>query len=218
MFLIVMMRGVHAMGLRTEMKPRALQEKFGGVPPVSLVVNDKVKVQEIEGVPLQMLGIDMNKIAGEKQLKSKSWTKMTEAQEELFELEEDRIQFQWLHNVHMFAGALYSLVGLIVLYKAGALWEKWMKEQEQKEIEKEIRLTGTFIDPRANRIPEEEEGLSQKEKDKWDKKKGTDGGGAAGLKGKGKGPGTPPNSPNPDEEGPSEDKGFNTLDKLLGNN
>ena len=144
---------------------------------------------------------------------------MTEAQEELFELEEDRIQFQWLRNVHMFAGALYSAIGLFVLYKAGAMWERWMKEQEEKEIENEIKLTGTFIDPRADRIPEGEEGKEEYKKKKKGKGKGKDeGDGVKGLQGKDKGPKKPPSGPGEEGSDSGQDKGYNALDKLLGNN
>mmetsp|Transcript_6576 Transcript_6576/g.12771 ORF Transcript_6576/g.12771 Transcript_6576/m.12771 type:complete len:80 (+) Transcript_6576:485-724(+) len=37
-------------------------------------------------------------------------------------------------------------------YKGLHVWEKWMNEQEQKDIEEEIEMTGTYIDPGAGNV------------------------------------------------------------------
>lgn len=119
------------------------------------------------------------------------------------ELLEDEFETQWYRDLQMLWAGLASVGGIMVLYKGGVLWENWIKEQERKDMEEEIELTGTFIDPRAVRKDEDgdkgkKKGQSGKPKDSNDDgptmgpSKGTDGGPGNGP---GAGDGDSPVSP-----------------------
>lgn len=74
------------------------------------------------------------------------------------ELEEWEVDTQWFRDMQTMWAAIFSIGGIFVLYRGGVMWENWIKEQEQKDMEEEIELTGTFIDPRAVRKDEDDNG------------------------------------------------------------
>merc|ERR1712167_393773 len=45
-----------------------------------------------------------------------------------------------------------SALSIWFVYKGLNVWEKWMKDQEQKDIEEEIEMTGTYINPGAGNV------------------------------------------------------------------
>ena len=136
------------------------------------------------------------------------------------ELEEDQFENQWFHDLQVMWAALASVGGIMVLYKGGVLWEKWIQEQERKDMEEEIELTGTFIDPRAVRKDEDADDKGKKKSKNNNTNGGTDD----------KNPDTNPSSPSnsggpsgsgggPDANPPDADLptgGIDALERLFG--
>lgn len=101
-----------------------------------------------------------------------------EAELEIMELEDLQQLDGWRQGLKLGVSLGVSATGLAILYKGGVLWERWIKEQEKKDMEDEIELTGTFIAPSAVRLAEEEEAAAKKKKKRKDKQnKDKDGGG-----------------------------------------
>lgn len=90
------------------------------------------------------------------------------------ELDEWEIDTQWFRDMQTMWAALASIGGIYVLYKGGVMWENWIKEQEKKDMEEEIKLTGKFVDPRAVRKDEDDD---PKKKNTKTPKKPSDSGG-----------------------------------------
>lgn len=148
------------------------------------------------GIPLGALGIKQEDFLSHRELSRPKTTQYSEAEEELIELEEDELENKWFHDLQVMWAGIASVGGIMVLYKGGVLWEKWIQEQEQKDMEEEIELTGTFIDPRAVRKPEDEDDDGDDPKSKG--KNGKDD------------PGSPPDT---DDLPPG---GIDALEKLFG--
>lgn len=127
-------------------------------PPAS----EAVVISAREAVPLPALGIKRDDFVSERELRRRKTTQYSEAEEEIMELEEWEVATQWFRDLQMTWAALASVGGIFVLYKGGVMWEKWIQEQEQKDMEEEIELTGTFIDPRAVRKDEDDDGSAKK--------------------------------------------------------
>lgn len=119
------------------------------------------------------------------------------------EMEEYEVETQWFRDLQTVWAGIASVGGIFVLYKGGVMWENWIKEQERKDMEEEIELTGTFIDPRAVRKDEDDESDTGKGKGKPSGKdpKSDDGGSTEGP---------------PGDEGYSPDGGLESLEKLFG--
>lgn len=83
------------------------------------------------------------------------------------------------------------------------MWENWIKEQERKDMEEEIKLTGTFIDPRAVRKDENKADGKKKKNPKSD--------------GPSAGPAASPSDPKSDPSGGDMPPGdADSLEKLFG--
>lgn len=118
----------------------------------------EVPIRRVNGaLDLSDLGIKADEYAGHKQLFKLKTTQYSEAEEEIMELNEDEVDNKWFYDLQVMWAGLGSVVGIFALYKGGVLWEKWIQEQERKDMEEEIELTGQFIDPRAVRKPEDED-------------------------------------------------------------
>lgn len=154
-------------------------------------------------ISLDALGIKREEYVGERELRRRKTTQYSEAEQEIMELEEYEVATQWFRDLQLFWTALASVGGIYVLYRGGVMWEKWIQEQEKKDMEEEIELTGTFIDPRAVRKDEDDDGKGKKGKGK---SKGKD----KGPQGKGGNPDEPPNSPDYPKDG------LDSLEKLFG--
>jgi hypothetical protein len=148
-----------------------------------------------EGITLGALGIRQEDFLSHRELSKLKTTQYSEAEEEIMELEEDEVENKWFHDLQVMWAGIASVGGIMVLYRGGVLWERWIVEQERKDREEEIELTGTFIDPRAVR---KEEG-------------GEDDDAAKKKKGGGDGPDDSP--PDADDLPPG---GIDALEKLFG--
>lgn len=106
-------------------------------------------------IPLDVLGIKRDEFLSERELRRRKTTQFSEAEQEIMELEEWEVDTQWFRDLQTLWAALASVAGIFILYKGGVMWENWIKEQERKDMEEEIELTGKFIDPRAVRKDED---------------------------------------------------------------
>jgi hypothetical protein len=79
-------------------------------------------------------------------------TKRTEIEIEVDQIEDDEYKYSTWRNTQMGLTVGGSACSIWFAYKGLTVWEKWMKDQEQKDIEEEIKLTGTYIDPGAGNI------------------------------------------------------------------
>lgn len=165
-------------------------------PPAvaAFVSSDAAKPQK--SISLESLGVKRDEYVGERELRRRKTTQYSEAEQEIMELEEYEVATQWFRDLQFFWAVLASLGGIYILYKGGVMWEEWIKEQEKKDMEEEIELTGTFIDPRAVRKDEDED----------DKGKGK----RKPTKGQGGDPSDPPSNPDIPEGG------IDSLEKLYG--
>lgn len=107
-------------------------------------------------ISLGELDIKRDEYMSERELRRRKTTQFSEAEQEIMELEEWEVHTQWFRDFQLMWTAIASVGGIYILYKGGVMWEKWIKEQEQKDMEEEIELTGTFIDPRAVRKDDED--------------------------------------------------------------
>jgi len=128
-------------------------------------------------IDLGKLGIKYDDLINDRVLMSDKTVAYNEAELEIMELEDLQQLDGWRRGLKLGVSLGVSATGLAVLYKGGVLWERWIKEQEKKDMEDEIELTGTFIAPSAVRLAEEEEAAAKKKKKRKNKNKGKDGGG-----------------------------------------
>ena len=149
-------------------------------------------------IPLRALGIKRDDYVSDRELRRRKTTQYSEAEEEIMELEEYEVATQWFRDLQRMWAGVASVLGIFVVYKGGVLWERWIQEQEKKDMEEEIELTGTFIDPRAVRKDEDEEDEGKKD----------------GGKDKGEGPEDQPKEPEGTPENPSG--GIDNLEQLFG--
>lgn len=120
-------------------------------------VSKTIAKADSDAIPLRALGIKRDDYVSDRELRRRKTTQYSEAEEEIMELEEYEVATQWFRDLQRLWAGLASVAGIFVLYKGGVMWEKWIQEQEKKDMEEEIELTGTFIDPRAVRKDEDED-------------------------------------------------------------
>lgn len=176
------------------------QKSFDPAPPTIAATPSILSAKPLKKIPLEALGIKQEDFVGERELRRRKTTKLSEAEEEIIDLEEWELETQWYRTMQFVWAATASIGGMYVLYRGGVMWENWIREQEKKDMEEEIELTGTFIDPRAVRKPEDED---EDEKGKGSEKK------PAGDSPSGSGP---ENS----EGGDTTSGGIDSLEKLFG--
>lgn len=207
--------GVTLASFSPSLSPRSLRADRVEPSAVHAAEAVEVPVQEAgSSISLEALGIKVEEFMSHRELASRKTTQYSEAEEEIMELEEDEIEFQYFYNLQAMWAALASIGGIAILYKGGVLWENWIKEQERKDMEEEIELTGTFIDPRAVRKEESEE-----EDQKKDKKKNKTNGDEQDDEPRNKKKG--PEDPGSGDDSPSDDKdlppdGIDALERLFG--
>lgn len=146
-----------------------------------------------EPIPLRALGVKQSDYLSERELRLRKTTQFSEAEEEIMELEEYEVATKWYRDLRALWAGLASVAGIMVLYKGGVLWERWIQEQERKDMEEEIKLTGTFISPRAVRKDDDDDDNTKK----------------------GKGKGGNDNDGKPPVVGDSPPGGIQSLEKLL---
>ncbi|GAB0494046.1 hypothetical protein MMPV_005336 [Pyropia vietnamensis] len=146
------------------------------VPPPSLRGSGFAGVA-FQQIDLSKLGIKYDDLINDQVLMSDKTVSYNEAEMEIMELEDLQELDGWRQGLKLGMSLGVSATGLAILYKGGVLWERWIKEQEKKDMEDEIELTGTFIAPSAVRLAEEEEAAAKKKKKRKDKQnKDKDGG------------------------------------------
>jgi hypothetical protein len=178
--------------------------QFSAQPPVvAAMAAETMEVPVVKGessIPLSVLGVRTEEFMSHRELKSAKTTQYSEAEEEIIELEEDEVESKWFRDLQILWAGLASVGGIMILYKGGVLWERWIQEQERKDMEEEIELTGIFIDPRA--VRKEEDGEDDRKKGRNGKKDGPGDGGSGR-------PATPP-----DTELPPDD--IDSLERMFG--
>ena len=114
--------------------------------------------KNIKGAPASvivdgnLLGIKREDIFNEKFLFSHRTTQNTEIESEIEEIEDDEFRYSAWKNSQVGLTVGGSALSIWFVYKGLNVWEKWMKDQEQKDIEEEIEMTGTYINPGAGNV------------------------------------------------------------------
>lgn len=160
----------------TNFTPRSPDHNQMTVSPSQIIRVDSTHAAERtagDPIPLRALGIKPEDFLSERELRRPKTTQFSEAEQEIMELEEWEVHTQDFRNYQAMWAAIASVMGIFVLYKAGVMWENWIREQERKDMAEEIELTGTFIDPRAVRKDEDDESEGPS-KGKGGKDKGKD--------------------------------------------
>jgi hypothetical protein len=98
------------------------------------------------------LNIKQEDIINESFLFSPKTTEPSEIEAEIQEIEDDEYRYRTWKNTQIGLALGGSAIGMWFAYKGLNVWEKWMKEQEQKDIEEEIQMTGTYINPGAGNV------------------------------------------------------------------
>jgi len=109
----------------------------------------KVNAAEINLTNLRIVKEDL---CYEGFLFSKNTTRRTMVEEEIREIEDEEFRYRNWKNAQVGIAIGGSGIGMWFAYKGLHVWEKWMNEQEQKDIEEEIEMTGTYIDPGAGNV------------------------------------------------------------------
>merc|ERR1719199_1330377 len=100
-----------------------------------------------------LLGIKREDIFNEKFLFSHRTTQNTEIESEIEEIEDDEFRYSAWKNSQVGLTVGGSALSIWFVYKGLNVWEKWMKDQEQKDIEEEIEMTDKFrTRPRRPRL------------------------------------------------------------------
>jgi hypothetical protein len=103
-------------------------------------------------IDVSKLNIKQDDIINERFLFSPSTTQPSEIEAEIEEIEDDEYRYRTWKNTQIGLALGGSGIGMWFAYKGLNIWEKWMKEQEQKDIEEEIQMTGTYINPGAGNV------------------------------------------------------------------
>lgn len=103
-------------------------------------------------IDLSLLGIKREEIFNEDFMFSDKLTSTSIVESELQEIDDDEYRYSAWKNTQVGFSVGGSALGIWFAYKGLNKWELWMKEQEKKDIEEEIQMTGTYIDPGAGNI------------------------------------------------------------------
>merc|ERR1711998_125749 len=128
-------------------------------------------------IDMRKIGLNIDHIVDEKFLFSPSTTSITEVEKEIEEIEDDEYRYSSWRNTQVLLALGGSALGMWFAFKGLTALEKWMKEQEQKDIEEEIQMTGTYINPGAEKVeasidPKTGKRIQIKEEDSENKKDG----------------------------------------------
>jgi len=96
--------------------------------------------------------LKQEKIINENFLFSDKTTIKSEVETEIDDLDDDEYRYSMWKNTQVGLTVGGSALGIWFCYKGLNRWENWMKEQEQKDIDEEIEMTGTYINPGANNV------------------------------------------------------------------
>ena len=98
------------------------------------------------------LNIKQEDVINENFLFSSKTTQPSDIESEIEEIEDDEYRYRNWKNTQIGLALGGSAIGMWFAYKGLNVWEKWMKDQEQKDIEEEIQMTGTYINPGAGNV------------------------------------------------------------------
>nr|UXY87130.1 hypothetical protein 1634Bnrm1_p090 [Cryptomonas sp.] len=98
------------------------------------------------------LNLKQEEIIDQRFLFSPKTTETTEIEGEIEEIEDDEYRYSNWRNFQIGLALGGSATGMWFAYKGLTIWEKWMKDQEQRDIEEEIQMTGTYISPGAGNV------------------------------------------------------------------
>jgi len=93
------------------------------------------------------LRITQEDVLNEKFLFSEKTTQNSMIEREVQEIEDDEFRYESWRSTQIGLTMGGSLLGMWFTFKGLNRWEKWMRDQEQKDIEKEIKMTGKYINP-----------------------------------------------------------------------
>jgi hypothetical protein len=127
----------------------SIAEIFCGKKMINNCMSSNVNAAEINTMNLRLTKEDL---ANEEFLFSKNTTQKSIIEEEICEIEDEEFRYRNWKNAQVGIAIGGSGVGMYFAYKGLHVWEKWMNEQEQKDIEEEIEMTGTYIDPGAGNV------------------------------------------------------------------
>jgi len=122
-------------------KANAISSNYNSQPNLASVVVDG-----------NLLGVKREDIFSDKFLFSNQTTQNTEIESEIEEIEDDEFRYSAWKNSQVGLTVGGSALSMWFAYKGLNVWEKWMKDQEQKDIEEEIEMTGTYINPGAGNV------------------------------------------------------------------
>ncbi len=127
-------------------------------------LSERLNIKPVEAIEINTskLGLVRENIINEKFLFSQQTTQKTIIETEIEEMEDDEFRYKNWKNIQIGFAIGGSGIGMWFAYKGLNAWEQWMKEQEQKDIEEEIEMTGTYIDPGAGSIEASIDPLSGK--------------------------------------------------------
>lgn len=98
------------------------------------------------------LNLKREDIFNENFLFSPQTTTNSEVEMEIEEIEDDEYRYSAWKNTQIGLAVGGSALGMWFAYNGLNAWERWMKEQEKKDIEEEIEMTGTYINPGAGNV------------------------------------------------------------------
>jgi len=109
------------------------------------------KAETTNQLDIGKLGYSLYDFVDKKKLFSSDLSARTETQLELEEIEDEEVQKALVLTVGRLLQTVGALVAAYFVYVGSRRWEEWMREEERLATEKEISLTGTYIDPAVPR-------------------------------------------------------------------
>nr|UXY87617.1 hypothetical protein CcurKRNrm1_p087 [Cryptomonas curvata] len=120
-------------------------KKFIGISTLYFTTNSIL-------IDTSKLNIKQEDVINETFLFSPKTTQPSDIESEIEEIEDDEYRYRNWKNTQIGLALGGSAIGMWFAYKGLNVWEKWMKDQEQKDIEEEIQMTGTYINPGAGNV------------------------------------------------------------------
>ncbi|AEA38746.1 hypothetical protein CPARA_1gp088 (nucleomorph) [Cryptomonas paramecium] len=103
-------------------------------------------------IDISALDVTQEDVINNSFLFSSKTIKFSEVEVELKDIEKDERRCLFWKDVQTGLVLGGSAIGIWVFYEGLTTWEKWIKEQEKKNIQEEIELTGIYIDPNASNV------------------------------------------------------------------
>ena len=126
-----------------------MRKKLFKISAISAANATQIDTHQIDTFDLRIVQED---ILNENFLFSEKTTQNTMIEQEIQEIEDVEFRYESWRSTQMGLVLGGSVLGMWFTFKGLNAWEQWMKEQEQKDIEKEIKMTGKYINPLAENI------------------------------------------------------------------